>query len=88
MIMVAHAKKSLTSIGRMAELLQTPPCRIRAALDSLEIGPSLELNAVPYYTADQVDRIAHRLRKRSAATTLRPADQPPPPREPAPLTPG
>ena len=72
--MVAPAKKSLTSIGRVAELLQTAPGRIRTALDALEIGAALELNDVPYYTPDQIDRIARRL----AGTTRRPSSQPDP----------
>ncbi len=75
-MVAARRPKRLLSLGRLVETFQRSPGAIRAALDAAEIAPSLELNDVAYYADSDVDRVMRRLCERSAATTIRPADQP------------
>lgn len=72
--MVSPNTQDLESFGRVVEILQEPPGSIRRVIDDLGIAPALRLNGVSYFDGSQFDRIARRLRERSAATTIRPAE--------------
>ncbi len=53
----------IQSVGSIAGELQTPVVRIIAAAEQLGIRPALILNHIRHYAADDVERIADRLRE-------------------------
>ena len=51
----------LTSVGQAAALFQRHPSSIRKAAEELDIEPRFVLNSVPYYDAEDLERVAAKL---------------------------
>lgn len=55
----------LLSLGRLSELFQAHPAKIRRAIEALGVEPSLRLNGRAYYSEADVERIRQQLQRES-----------------------
>jgi hypothetical protein len=56
----------LTSVGKLACELQVPVVKIRRVAESLGIVPSMRLNDVDHFAADDCERIAAAIAEKRA----------------------
>ena len=60
--MTVAAEQDYISIGQLAAHVQRPVRKIEQAASELKIRPALRLNGVPYFNAQQVERLTETLR--------------------------